>query len=217
MRVYPSTLLLLSVVAFFGCQSGVTRIPVSPQSEMGKMMREMDAVEEQSAKNWRLYDNALKKYEAAQGRTCKSFECARRCEPIEVVGSRTQIGTLEGGSHKCGWHDYRVRVMYEDDAYRIVKEVEVLERMDLQTSASLARPIKTALVPIATLRCEFGTILRLQPKFSEAHMTFSVRSSTFEKGVVGTHIMRVRGDKKSEAVEILRKDAETQNYEAVFY
>ena len=69
MRFYPFTFLLLMALILVGCQSGVTNISVSPDSDLGKQMLEMDA-KSRAIQNASLFSQAM---EAITGRLVLSL------------------------------------------------------------------------------------------------------------------------------------------------
>jgi hypothetical protein len=205
-------LLLTCGVLGSGCSAPLPTTRVSPDSELGKAMGDRDATEKQRNKNMRAYQSAIDTYEAAQGRKHRSIKASTLCDPIETVGPGTQICILEAASEKSDSfdYDYRARVTYEDDTCRVVKRVEVLDRMDLKTSAALVRPIKTAPVPIATVRCDLSALVRLGSALAEADTRPRVSGSH-------EYVIRVRSDTRTEATEIIKRDAEVHKYEVTFY
>jgi hypothetical protein len=121
-------LTLVVLIALTGCQSHVTTIPVSRNSEMGRAMADMDAAQKQYQKNVALYRKAMMDYEKTHGGDCGNIFFSRLSQPIEVVGPRARIHDLQGSSRRCGYQDYRVKIAYADDKCFVVDSVEVLEK-----------------------------------------------------------------------------------------
>jgi len=121
---FLTTTLILS-----GCQSGVTNIPVSGDSETGHAINKFSDVEGQYQKNVAAYRKAMMDYEQAHRGKCGTIFFSSLSTPIQIVGPRVQIYKLQGSSNECGYEDYKVEITYEDGACRIVKQVEVLEKI----------------------------------------------------------------------------------------
>ncbi|HXI71106.1 MAG TPA: hypothetical protein VNN22_12190 [Verrucomicrobiae bacterium] len=120
---------LAATLAMTGCQSGVTNIGVSRNSETGPAIANLDDAQRQYQKNVEVYKQAMMDYEKAHGDSCGYIMFSSIVGPLQTPEPRAHICKLQGMSRRCGYQNYQVRITYADDACRIVKTVEVLERM----------------------------------------------------------------------------------------
>ena len=125
------TILFLAAVTFTftGCESGVTNIPHSRNSEARQAIASLDATQRQYQKNVELYEQAMTDYEKAHGDSCGHIMFSSIVGPMQTPEPRVQICRLQGSSSKCGYQNYRASISYADDACFVVKTVEILERM----------------------------------------------------------------------------------------
>ena len=72
---------------------------------------------------------AVEDYEEAHGGNCKFLSISRLSEPIQAIDPHILVHTLQLCSTNCGYQDYKVKITYEDDTYRIVKQLEILEKV----------------------------------------------------------------------------------------
>ncbi len=122
-----------AAVVITGCQSGVTKIGVSRNSEAGQAIASLDDAERQFQKNVEFYKRAMRDYEKAHGDNCGHIMFSNIVGPLQASDEpRGKIYRLQGSSRRCGYQNYRARISYSDDACRIVKSVEILERMPPQ-------------------------------------------------------------------------------------
>ncbi|MBX3705379.1 MAG: hypothetical protein KF911_02010 [Pseudomonadales bacterium] len=128
MRYFISTALFSATLALAGCQSGATSIPVSPDSEMGRQMLDMDA-NARAFQNAPGFSKALRDYEALQGGTCADIRFDRLQEPGQKIGRHVRLYTMEGVSPTCGRRLYQTRISFDDAPHTVAKRVEVLERV----------------------------------------------------------------------------------------
>jgi hypothetical protein len=120
---------LAITLSLTGCQSGVSNVGVSRNSETGQAIASLDDAERQYQKNVEVYKQAMMDYEKAHGDSCGHIMFSSIVGPMEKPERRVQINKLQGSSRRCGYQNYKARITYEDDACRIVKTVEILERM----------------------------------------------------------------------------------------
>ena len=119
---------LVATFSLTGCQSGVSNIGHSRNSEMGQAISRLDETERQYNKNVAAYRQAMMDYEKAHGRDCGSIFFSSLSTPTQSPEPRVQICKLQGSSKECGYQDYKVRISFKDDACFTVKTVEILDR-----------------------------------------------------------------------------------------
>lgn len=121
--------ILAGLLALTGCQSGVTNIGHSPNSEARRAIASLDATKRQYQKNVELYEQVMTDYEKAHGDSCGHIMFSSIVGPMQKPEPHVEICKLQGSSSRCGYLNYKVRVTYADDADFVVKTVEILERM----------------------------------------------------------------------------------------
>ncbi|HVU16318.1 MAG TPA: hypothetical protein VHD32_05315 [Candidatus Didemnitutus sp.] len=122
------TITLLDTFALAGCQSEQTGTQVAPDSELGKIMQEMDA-RGRAHQNEPRYSKALQEYEAGHGGACNDLKFVRLQEPGQVVSQYVSLYTMEGFSEKCGRRSYHTRITFRDTAHTVATRVEVLDQV----------------------------------------------------------------------------------------
>jgi|GraSoiStandDraft_4_1057263.scaffolds.fasta_scaffold1217430_1 hypothetical protein len=127
-RRVPKFLLLGVTLTVVGCRSPrdseTERVIADTRATVAAVRKEMQS-------NHSVCIKALEDYEEAQGRKCKFLSVSRLSEPIQSIGRDVLVHTLEAHSSNCGEQNYKVRITYEDDTYRLVKKLEVIERLTL--------------------------------------------------------------------------------------
>jgi hypothetical protein len=123
-------LLLSATLAFVGCQSGVTNIPISPGSELGKQMLEMDA-KGRAVQNAPVFSKALQDYEVTHGGNCTNVAFDHLLEPGEKISRYERKYAMEGVSPICGSRIYAARITFDDAANTVANKVEILEGADV--------------------------------------------------------------------------------------
>jgi hypothetical protein len=126
MRHYSFTLLLLAVLILVGCQSGVTNIPVSPNSDLGRQMLELDATG-RAVQNAPLFSKAMLDFEAAHGGKCTDVTFDRLQEPGKKISRYVRLYLMEGLSPTCGRLIYYARITFDDSANTVVNREEIIE------------------------------------------------------------------------------------------
>jgi hypothetical protein len=126
MRCNSFTLILIATLALVGCQSGVTNIPVSPNSELGRQMLEMDA-KGRAVQNAPVFSKAMLDFEATHGGKCTDVTFDRLREPGKKVSRYVSLYLMEGLSQTCGRLIYYARITFDDSANTVVSRVEILE------------------------------------------------------------------------------------------
>jgi len=129
MRLNKSILLLLTVLPLAGCQSGVTNIPVSPDSELGKQMLELDA-KGRAVQNAQSYSKAIQNFEVSQGGKCADVVFDSLQEPGQRISRYVRLYMMEGKSPTCGNKLYCVRLTFDDSANTVAKRIEILFGQD---------------------------------------------------------------------------------------
>jgi len=129
MRLNKSILLLLAILPLAGCQSGVTNIPVSPDSEMGKQMLELDA-KGRAFQNAPSYSKAIQDFEVSQGGKCADVVFDSLQEPGQRISRYVRLYMMEGKSPTCGGKLYCVRLTFDDSANTVAKRIEILFGQD---------------------------------------------------------------------------------------
>jgi hypothetical protein len=127
MRYCPFTPFLLTALTLVGCQSGVTNIPVSPNSEFGRQILEMDA-KGRAVQNAPFFSEAMLDFEAAHGGNCTNIAFNWLQEPGQKVSRYVCLYMMEGESPTCGKRIYRARITFDDLPHTVAKRVEILER-----------------------------------------------------------------------------------------
>lgn len=117
--------MLLATLALVGCQSGGTNIPVSPNSDLGRQMLELDA-KGRAVQNAPVFSKSLQDYEMAHGGNCTNMAFDRLQEPGERISPYTRFYAIEGVSPTCGRRLYHARITFRDSANTVVKRVEIL-------------------------------------------------------------------------------------------
>ena len=125
MRFYLSTFLLLTALTLVGCQSGVANIPVSPDSEMGKQMLELDT-KGRAVQNTPLFSKAMLDYETAHGGNCTNITFDRLQEPGQKISRYVRLYMMEGVSPTFGRKLYCTRITFDDSANTVAKRAEIL-------------------------------------------------------------------------------------------
>ena len=125
MRYHQFTLLLLAAFVLVSCQSGVTNIPVSPDSDLGRQMLELDA-KGRAVQNAANFSEALQDYEATHGGSCTNVVFDRLQEPGEKVSRYVRLYTMEGVSPTCGRRIYHTLITFDDSANTVARRIEVL-------------------------------------------------------------------------------------------
>ena len=133
MRLNKSILLLLAILPLAGCQSGVKNIPVSPDSELGKQMLEMDA-KGRAVQNAPNYSKAIQDFEISQGGKCADVVFDSLQEPGQRISRYVRLYMMEGKSPTCGNKLYCVRLTFDDSANTVAKRIEILFGQDEETS-----------------------------------------------------------------------------------
>lgn len=133
MRLNKSILLLLTILPLAGCQSGVTNIPVSPDSELGKQMLEMDA-KGRAVQNTPGYSKAIQDFETSHDGKCADVVFDSLQEPGQRISRYVRLYMMEGKSPTCGNKLYCVRLTFDDLANTVVKRTEVLFGQDEESN-----------------------------------------------------------------------------------
>jgi hypothetical protein len=128
MRYYSFIFLLLAVLTLAGCQSGVTNIPVSPNSDLGKQMLELDAVG-RAVQNAPYFTKAMQDFEATHGGSCTNVAFDRLQEPGKTISRYVSLYTMEGVSPICGRLIYHTRITFDDLPHTVAAQVEIIERV----------------------------------------------------------------------------------------
>src|SRR6266487_3458760 len=97
MRLNKSILLLLAVLPLAGCQSGITNIPVSPNSPEGKELLELDAIG-RAVQNAPLYSKAIQGLETSQGGKCADVVFDSLQEPGQKISRYVRLYMMQGRS-----------------------------------------------------------------------------------------------------------------------
>ncbi len=121
---YCQFILLLAAMALSGCQSGTTTT-VSPNSELGRQMLQMDA-KGRASQNAPNFSQALSDYELAHGASCTNVTFDRLQEPGQRISRVVQLYTMEGTSPTCGKRIYHARITFADEPRTVARRVEVL-------------------------------------------------------------------------------------------
>ena len=129
MRYYYLTFFLLTSLILVGCRTGITNIAVSPDSEMGRKMLEMDA-KARAFQNAPMFSKALRDYGTEHGGTCADIVFDRLREPGGKISRYVGLYMMEGVSPACGRHMYHARITFDDLPHTVAKRVEILERID---------------------------------------------------------------------------------------
>jgi hypothetical protein len=127
MRYRLFTALLLTVI-LCGCRSGITNIPVSPNSDLGRQMLEMDATG-RAVQNAPLFSKVMQDFEATHGGSCTNVVFDRLQEPGKTVSQFVSLYTMEGASPTCGRLVYHTRITFEDAPRTVAARVEILEKV----------------------------------------------------------------------------------------
>jgi hypothetical protein len=120
---------LAATLTLVGCQSGVTNIPVSRNSEMGQAIAKMDDAEQLYNKRVDAYRKAMMAYEATHGGDRRTIFYSYLSQPTEVLGPNVTVCNLQGAFNVDEHIDYKAKITYEDEAHLIVKDVEILEKV----------------------------------------------------------------------------------------
>lgn len=129
MRFNKFIFLLLTALSLAGCQSGVTNIPVSPNSELGKQMLELDA-KGRAVQNAPNYSKAIQDFETANGGKCIDIVFENLQEPGQRISRYVRLYMMEGKSPTCGGKLYCVRLTFDDSANTVAKRIEVIFGQD---------------------------------------------------------------------------------------
>jgi hypothetical protein len=125
MRFFQFIFLLLTALSLAGCQSGVTNIPVSPNSELGKQMLELDA-KGRAVQNTPSFSQAMVDFEMEHGRNCTNTVFDHLQEPGFKTSRYVRLYTMAGKSPTCGKRLYCVRIAFDDSANTVAKQVEIV-------------------------------------------------------------------------------------------
>jgi hypothetical protein len=120
-----SLLLLSATLTFVGCQSGVTNIPVSPNSELGKQMLELDA-KGRAFQNAPSFSQAMIDFEMARAGNCTNVVFDHLQEPGLKINRYTRLYTMTGKSLTCGNRLYCAKITFDDSANTVAKQVEII-------------------------------------------------------------------------------------------
>jgi len=127
MRYYQLAFLLLTMI-LVGCRSGVTNISVSPNSDLGRQMLELDATG-RAVQNAPFYSKVMQDFEATHGGSCTNVVFDRLQEPGKAVSPYVSLYTIEGVSQTCGRLVYHTRITFEDSARTVAAHVEILDKV----------------------------------------------------------------------------------------
>jgi hypothetical protein len=215
-----SLLLLSATLAFVGCQSGVTNIPVSPDSELGKQMLEMDA-KGRAVQNAPVFSKALQDYEVTHGENCTNAVFDRLQEPGQKISRYARLYVMEGVSPTCGRRIYHTLITFEDSANTVVQRVEILfspeeeasyreKAMELIRYAQAGDVEKMVAITSLISHVKGGDSMRtlyvadVIPQFQETVVTWDTRSIpvTDEKHNVGLMFTGTAQGKKTFSFEV---------------
>jgi hypothetical protein len=125
MRFNKSIFLSLTALSLVGCQSGVTNIPVSPNSELGKQMLEIDA-KGRAFQNAANFSKAIQDFETTHGGNCTNTIFDHLQEPGFKISRHARLYTMTGNSPTCGSRVYCARITFDDSANTLAKQVEII-------------------------------------------------------------------------------------------
>lgn len=109
--------------------SSATNIPVSPDSEMGRMMREMDR-KGRASQNAHLFTRELQKYQKKTKGACEQLEFSALEEPAESVTGREAVYVMRAKCSKDGAPlRFRVHIRFKDAAMTVVRSTKIMERL----------------------------------------------------------------------------------------
>lgn len=221
MRFNKFIFLSLTALSLAGCQSGVTNIPVSPDSELGKQMVEMDA-QGRAFQNAPKFSKAMQDFEAAHGGNCTDVVFDNLQEPGQRISPFVRLYMMEGKSPTCGSKLYCARLIFDDSANTVVKKMQILfgqdEEINYRNKAmefiryAQAGDVQQMLAdtsPLSYASDNGTTILKIYadevvPQFQNAIVTWNARSvpNVDEKNNVGLVITGTAQGKKTFSFDI---------------
>jgi hypothetical protein len=113
--------------AYQPCSESQIIAALTTEAQRDKVMWEK--LDKQKRREDAVYSQAMMDYEKAHGGKCGSIIVSGLSAPIEDLEPRVVICKIQGSSTDCGYLDYRARIIYEDDSRRVVKKVEITEKV----------------------------------------------------------------------------------------
>jgi hypothetical protein len=113
--------------AYQPCSESQIIAALTTEAQRDKVMWEK--LDKQKRREHAVYSQAMMDYEKAHGGKCGSIIVSGLSAPIEDLEPRVVVCKIQGSSTDCGYMDYRARITYEDDSRRVVKKVEITEKV----------------------------------------------------------------------------------------
>ena len=145
MRQWLNASVVLAAFLSFNFHSAAKDIPVSPDSELGRQMLELDAVG-RAFQNKPLFTKSLRDFAKKNGEACTDVDFESLQEPGIVLNRSTRVYTIVAASPTCGRSNYHARVTFRDPAHTVARRVEILigPKEEAQYKEKAAQFIKAA-------------------------------------------------------------------------